>query len=150
MTCAALTLRAHEVDAERGSIRGLHGKAASPGRSGSINAGAEIVLKWMLEQTLIGAAATGPLICTRSGRALSQGHVRRRVHEPGRTAWIVKRVHPHELQNTFAVELREAGLDIAVMRRQLGHVGQQTRIWYLDHLAPESVVSEMRSRRTQR
>ncbi len=142
----ALTLRACDVDAERGSIRVLHGKGGVARTVGIDRSGAEGVREWVLEHASMGFAASGPLLCTRSGRGLSQGQVRRRVHQLGRRAGIVKRVHPHGLRHTFAAELREEGVDIAVIRRQLGHAGLMTTIRYLDHLAPQSVVFAMRSR----
>lgn len=77
---------------------------------------------------------------------LSQGQVRRRLQEIIRTAGIAKRVHPHGLRHTFAAELREEGVDIAVIRKQLGHVGLMATLRYLDHLHPRDVIAAMRDR----
>lgn len=136
----ALMLRACDVNSERGSIRVLHGKGGTARTVGIDRSGVETVREWMLEHASMGFAASGPLICTRYGRTLSQGQVRRRVHELGRRAGIVKRVHPHGLRHTFAAELREEGVDVSVIRRQLGHAGLMTTIRYLDHVAPVSVI----------
>jgi site-specific recombinase XerD len=64
----------------------------------------------------------------------------------GRQAGIAKRVHPHGLRHTLAVELREEGVDIAIISKQLGHRSVSTTARYLDHIAPLAVIEAMRSR----
>ena len=112
--------------------------------------GAEQVERWASVREVKGVRVDGPLVCSRTGLKLSQGSVRRRFHELGRRAGIVKRVHPHGLRHTFAAELREEGVDVAVIRKQLGHAGLMTTIRYLDHLHPNDAIAavQRRSERT--
>jgi site-specific recombinase XerD len=74
---------------------------------------------------------------------MTQAYVRRRLPELARAAGIHKRVHAHGLRHTHAAELRAEGIDIAVIRRQLGHASLLTTVRYLDHLEPESVVTRI-------
>ena len=61
-------------------------------------------------------------------------------------AGIEKRVHPHGLRHTHAAELREEGVDIAIISRQLGHSSIATTARYLDHIAPQTVIDTVRAR----
>ena len=79
---------------------------------------------------------------------LSQGYLRRKIPELGRAAGINKRVHAHGLRHTHASELRAEGIDIAVIRRQLGHASLLTTIEYLDHLSSNLVVETVVARGT--
>ncbi len=63
-----------------------------------------------------------------------------------RRAGILKRVHAHGLRHTHAAQLRAEGVDIAVIKRQLGHSSIVTTVRYLDHLNPVAVVEAMRGR----
>jgi len=56
------------------------------------------------------------------------------------------RVYEHGLRHTHTVELRAEGIDIAVIKRQLGHTSLLTTIRYLDHLEPDSFVPELFSK----
>ena len=85
----------------------------------------------------MGHSAGRVLFVTDGGRAVSQGYLRRKIPELGRAAGIHKRVHAHGLRHTHASELRAEGIDIAVIRRQLGHRSLLTTVKYLDHLAPD-------------
>ena len=77
---------------------------------------------------------------TASGRSLTQGYLRREIPELGRAAGIHKRVHAHGFRHTHASELWAEGIDIAVIKRQLGHSSLLTTIKYVNHIEPESVV----------
>jgi integrase len=52
----------------------------------------------------------------------------------------------HGLRHTHAPQLRADGVDIAVIRRQLGHTSIVTTVRYLDHLAPTAVIRAIRER----
>ena len=64
----------------------------------------------------------------------------------GQRAGIEKRVHAHGLRGTRAAQLREEGLDIGIISKQLGHRSIATSARYLDHFAPVAVVAAMRVR----
>ena len=62
-------------------------------------------------------------------------------------AGIAKRVHAHGFRHTHAAQLREEGVDIGIISKQLGHRSIATTARYLDHIAPVAVVQAMRGRR---
>ena len=62
-----------------------------------------------------------PLFCTREGRTRSTGYVRRLLPALARIANIPKRVFAHGLRHTRAAQLREEGLDVGIISKQLGH-----------------------------
>lgn len=67
----------------------------------------------------------------------------------GSSLWRSPHVPPgglHGLGHTHAAQLRAEGVDIAVIRRQLGHTSIVTTVRYLDHLAPTAVIEAIRKR----
>lgn len=142
----ALKLRPCDVDHERGSIRVLHGKGGRARTVGIDPMGLEVLMGWIEEHGERGHSAGEPIFVTSSGRAVSQGYLRRRLPELARAAGIYKRVHAHGFRHTHASELRAEGVDIAVIKRQLGHRSLLTTIEYLDHIAPESTMETIRMR----
>ena len=135
-----LALRPCDVDAERGAIRVLRGKGGRARTVGIDPWGLGVLNEWMDEHRAMGFEAGDPLFCTRTRRPVAQAMMRRRLPELARAAGIHKRVHAHGLRHTHAAELRAEGVDVAVIRRQLGHTSLLTTVQYLDHLEPESVV----------
>ncbi|MCA9277223.1 MAG: phage integrase family protein [Phycisphaerales bacterium] len=142
----ALALRPCDVDLKRGAIRVLRGKGGRARTVGIDRIGLEVLEGWMQEHRGMGYSSGQVLFITRSGLPLSQGYLRRRIPELARAAGIHKRVHAHGIRHTHASELRAEGVDIAVIKQQLGHRSLMTTICYLDHLQPESVVGVMSSR----
>jgi site-specific recombinase XerD len=132
----ALALRPCDVDAERGAIRVLRGKGGRARTVGIDRWGLGEVVSWMDEHRTMGWSPGEPVFCTGSGQPVTQAYVRRRLPELARSAGIHKRVHAHGLRHTHAAELRAEGVDVAVIRRQLGHRSLLTTIGYLDHLDP--------------
>ncbi len=65
----------------------------------------------------------------------------------GRAAGIAKRVHAHGLRHTHAAQLREEGVDIGIISKQLGHRSITTAARHLNHIAPLAVIAAMRRRR---
>ena len=137
----ALALRPCDVDLERGAIRVLHGKGGRARTVGIDRIGIDSLEGWMHERRGMGYSSGEVLFITRSGLPLSQGYLRRKIPELARAARIHKRVHAHGLRHTHASELRAEGVDIAVIKRQLGHRSLLTTIEYLDHVQPASVLS---------
>ena len=142
----ALALRPCDVDRERGAIRVLQGKGGRARTVGIDRSGGEQLAAWMQEHAAMGYSGGHVLFVTRSGQMLSQGYLRRRIPELGQRAGIHKRVHAHGLRHTHASELRAEGVDIAVIRGQLGHASLLTTVEYLDHLEPKSVVGVIANR----
>ena len=94
----------------------------------------------------MGFTGIHPLFCSGWGTPLTTGYIRRMLPTLARRAGIAKRVHAHGLRHTHAAELREEGVDIGVISKQLGHSDISTTARYLDHIAPWAVVEAVRSR----
>ncbi|MCB9836747.1 MAG: phage integrase family protein [Phycisphaera sp.] len=136
----ALALHPKDIDAGLRAVRVLRGKGGRS-RTVGLDAGAlAIVGDWMNARRELGIVDDAPLICTRTGGAMSAGYARRLLAGLGRRAGIAKRVHPHGLRHTHAAELRAEGIDIGIISKQLGHRSIATTVRYLDHIAPWEVV----------
>jgi len=142
----ALALRPCDIDLDSGAIRVLHGKGDRARTIGIDRGATESVKVWITEHRSMGHTAGDSLFVTASGRRITQGYLRRKLPELGKAAGIHKRVHAHGLRHTHASELRSEGIDIAVIKRQLGHVSLMTTIQYLDYLEPREVVACIRRR----
>ena len=59
------------------------------------------------------------------------------------------RVHPHGLRHTHAAELAAENVPINVIQAQLGHSNAATTSRYINHIAPQQVISTMRQRTWQ-
>lgn len=137
----ALALRPCDIDFARGAVRVLRGKGGRARTSGIDPGGAVAVRVWADERAGMGFRPGGALFCSGSGKPVTQAYVRRLLPELARRAGIPKRVHAHGLRHTHAAELRAEGVDVAVIRRQLGHAHLMTTVVYLDHLCPVSVLA---------
>lgn len=142
----ALALRPCDVDLERGAIRVLHGKGGRARTVGIDRIGIDSLRGWMQEHRSMGYSSGEVLFITRSGLPLSQGYLRRKLPELAREAGVHKRVHAHGLRHTHASELRAEGVDIAVIKWQLGHRSLMTTIEYLDHLEPLAALCAFATR----
>ena len=132
----ALWLAPKDVDLEAGAIRVLRGKGGRSRTVGIDPGGAAIVQEWMERRDALGLKRASPLLCTWSGGRLHAGSVRRTLQRLADEAGIEKRVHPHGLRHTHAAELREEGMDIGIISKQLGHRS----------IATTAVVEAMRGR----
>jgi integrase len=81
------------------------------------------------------------------GSPPSSSYIRVLVPRLARNAGIAKRVHAHGLRHTHAAQLREEGIDIGIISKQLGHASIAMRARYLDHIAPYAVLDAMSRRR---
>ena len=61
-------------------------------------------------------------------------------------AGFAKCVHAHGPRHAMAAKLRAEGVDLAVIRRQLGHASLPTTVRYLNQIEPASVVGVMAGR----
>jgi site-specific recombinase XerD len=142
----ALALRPCDVDPGRGTIRVLRGKGGRARTVGIDRLGLGVLAAWMDEHKALGWTPGDPLFSSASGQPITQAYVRRRLPELGRAVGIHKRVHALGLRHTHAAELRAEGIDLAIIRRQLGHSSLLTTVRYLDHLEPESVLETIMGR----
>ena len=142
----ALDLYPKDVDRERGSIRVMHGKG-DKARIVGVDRGALAILeRWLDVRACCGHDGSRPIFCTSSGERLTAGYVRRWLPGLGRRAGIGKRVYAHGLRHTHAAQLREEGVDIGIISKQLGHSSIATTAHYLDHIAPWAVVDAVAQR----
>lgn len=89
---------------------------------------------WIAER---GGHAEHPLVCTRRGGPLSRDAVERLVAKHATTAarscttLQVKKISPHTLRHTTAMQLLHAGVDTSVIALWLGHESPATTQIYL-------------------
>lgn len=78
------------------------------------------------------------------GRELNSRYVRSMLRRYGDRAGIIKRLHPHSLRHSHACRLADKGVPLHIIQRQLGHSNIATTSLYLDVLAPNQVVDQVR------
>ncbi|HMN39475.1 MAG TPA: site-specific integrase [Phycisphaerales bacterium] len=142
----ALALYPKDVDPERSSIRVLRGKGGKSRTVGIDAGGLAMLTPWLERRARMGFNGVHPLFCSAWGQPLTTGYIRRMLPALARRAGIAKRVHAHGLRHTHAAELREEGVDIGVISKQLGHTDISTTARYLDHIAPWAVVETVKAR----
>ncbi len=142
----ALSLKLKDVDPDKGTIRVLHGKG-NKSRTVGIDAGALAVLdKWLDRRKTLKLNGRHPIFCTLRGTKLNDVAVRASMKKAAERVGIEKRVHPHGLRHTHASELREEGVEIGIISKQLGHSSIATTARYLDHVAPTALVETITAR----
>lgn len=130
-----LALRPKDLDIASHSARVLHGK----GNKATVRywhpSADDAMLRWLDERKRQGLSHNGvPLFCTLTGGPVSDDYVRNLLRRLAAKAGIDKRVHPHGLRHSYAVELRKAGMDVAAISKLLGHSSIAVTARYLDHL----------------
>ena len=105
-------------------------------------------LRMLMEQTDQSALGSGPVFCSRPGKALTRFGiykiVRRHAGFLDRDGEQPRRVTPHLWRHTAAVHLLEAGVEINVIRSWLGHVSLETTNHYAQ-LTVRSKVAAMQA-----
>lgn len=144
----ALALHPKDLDLEGCAVRVLYGKGGKSRTAGIDPGAAEALREWLQVRSRLPLVGHGaPLFCTARGNTITTAYVRSFLPRLGRRAGIAKRVHAHGLRHTHASQLREEGVDIGVISRQLGHSDISTTARYLDHIAPWAVVRAMAGRK---
>jgi site-specific recombinase XerD len=142
----ALALYPKDIDLAQGAVRVLHGKGNRSRTVGIDPGAAEVITRWLERRASLGFGGTRPVFCTRTGAAMTSSYVRVLLPKLASAAGIDKRVHAHGFRHTHAAELRQEGVDIGIISKQLGHRSIATTARYLDHIAPMAVVEAMRGR----
>ena len=142
----ALDLKPSDIDTERGTIRVLHGKGDRSRTVGVDDGALAVVQLWKAERAKLGVNGRQKLFCTLSGGPLSANQVRQMIKRRAANAGLDKRVHPHGLRHTHAVELMEEGVPVNAIQHQLGHTSIATTNIYLQHIAPADVIAVGRRR----
>ena len=142
----ALSLLPKDVDLDAGTIRVLHGKG-DRSRTAGIDAGAtDLIRTWLKVRERLQPGVGARLFCTHSGASMNTSYVRQLLPRLARQAGIEKRVHPHGLRHTHAAELAAENVPINVIQAQLGHSNAATTSRYIQHIAPQQLISTIRRR----
>lgn len=139
----AIHLRPKDLDLKAGAIRVLFAKGGKDRTVGIDPGGAAVLREWLARREVLSPSPLAPLFCSASGKPLTAACVRRLLPALARQAGLQKRVHAHGLRHTHAAQLREEGVDIGLISKQLGHQDISTTARYLDHIAPRAVVEAM-------
>jgi site-specific recombinase XerD len=139
-----LALRPADVNLAKHSLRLLDTKIGQPQTRGFHPSADDALMRWLDHRRGLGFR-NGPLFCTLVGAPLSAQYVRGLLKRLAGNAGIEKRVHPHGLRHTFAVELDAAGTSISVISKLLGHRSVPTTARYLDHLTNSQAVSALQA-----
>jgi hypothetical protein len=150
----ALELRSKDLQLRAGAnlpghgaaVRVLAGKGGTSRTSGLDPGGAAVVARWLEVRACHGITGLSPVFSTLEGNRLTEAYVRRLLPRLARKAGVEKRVHAHGLRHMHAAQLREEGVDIGVISKQLGHRSIATTARYLDHIAPVAVVEAIGAR----
>ena len=142
----ALALRPKDLDREKCAVRVLHGKGDEARTVGMDPAAFAFVDRWLDVRAARGINGRSALFCTLKGGPLKHQYVQQLLPRLARKAGVEKRVHAHGFRHTMAAEMRREGIDIEIIRRQLGHTSLATTARYLQHLAPEEVLEAVRER----
>lgn len=127
-------------------VRVLHGKG-DKARTIGLDAGAwEVLQAWIARRKKLGMNGSDRLFCTLEGKPLQSRYIRQLVARNGKRAGIEKRCHPHGLRHTHAAELVREGVNMAVIRDQLGHTNIKTTDEYLRQICPAEVTGTMKRR----
>lgn len=135
-------LRVSDINLTAHSIRVLHGKGDKATTRGFHPSAADTLARWIDTRKTIGSRG-GPLFCTLDGGPIHAQYVRLLLKRLADQAGIEKRVHPHGLRHTFAVELRSAGMDVAAISKLLGHSSIAVTARYLDHLTNGQAIAAL-------
>jgi integrase/recombinase XerD len=137
-----VALRVSDVDLNRHSVRVLHGKGDKTTTRGFHASATDALARWIDTRKGLGIRS-GMLFCTLGGGPLSPQYIRNLLHRLGASAGIEKRVHPHGLRHSYAVELENAGVPVSQISKLLGHSSIAVTSRYLDHLSNAQAISAL-------
>ena len=134
-----LALRPVDLNLADHSARVLHGKGDKATVRYWHPSADDALLRWLDERKRYGLARNGVrLFCTLDGHPVSDDYVRNLLRRLAGKAGVEKRVHPHGLRHSYAVELRKANVDVAAISKLLGHSSVSVTARYLDHLTNDA------------
>jgi site-specific recombinase XerD len=146
----SLALRTTDVDLRGGTIRVRDGKGHVSRTVGIDPTAALVLARWLdVRRNELGLPKNrGPLFCQVNGKSLTASAAQNMLKRCARRAGVGdRRVHPHALRHTHAVELVREGVNVALIQRQLGHAHLNTTAEYLRDLQPDEVINRVAQRR---
>jgi site-specific recombinase XerD len=138
-----LALRPSDVDMGKHSIRLLDTKSGRAQTRGWHPSADDALARWIDTRRALSINGRARLFCTLQGGPLSDDYVRGLLRRLAGKAGIEKRVHPHGLRHTYAVELEAAGLTVSEISKLLGHSSIGVTARYLDHLTNRQAVEAL-------
>lgn len=141
----SLALKPSDVDVDNAEIRVLWGKG-DKSRTVAIAGGALVHVTRWIDRRRVLKIRSQFLFCTLEGKPLEQRYVRQMLARAADRAGIDKRVHPHGLRHTHAVEMERRGFTVTEIQQQLGHSHLNTTAVYLGGISPAARVAKMRER----
>lgn len=132
----ALELRQCDIDFERGAITVLNGKGGKRRVVGIHKEKLTAVLEWIAVRPV-----SRYLFCNLKGGRMDDSYVRRMLKRIAQRAGISRRAHVHGLRHTGATLLANKGVDLRVLRDQLGHTSLAITDRYISHLCPSHVIT---------
>jgi site-specific recombinase XerD len=105
----------------------------------------DALARWLDTRAVLGAKPGAPVFCTLAGDPMHPQHVRNMLKRLRVRAGIAKRVHPHGLRHTYAVELLTQGVPIDVISKLLGHSSIAVTARYLDHLTNQQAIDALQA-----
>jgi len=146
----ALALLPKDVDLDQAMVQVLHGKFDQRRVLGIDQQTIALLEIWLRHRQELGISRARPLFCVVSrpnyGKAMHASVLRESIQAAAVKAGIEKRVHPHGLRHTFAVELKREEVPVDEIMVALGHNDLGTTQRYLNHLEPLHVVRMMQAR----
>jgi integrase/recombinase XerD len=140
----ALDLLPKDFTPATGEVRILNGKGGKA-RTVAIDPEAVALVElWLSRREKLGLNGRHPLFCTLAGAPLSRPQVTQNLKALAVRAGIQKRVHPHGLRHSRAVDLVKQGVPLTIIQAAYGHASLQTTATYVSHIAPQDVVNAMR------
>ena len=143
----ALDLMPKDINLEQRTLSILHGKG-NKSRVVGLDAYTTSALKCYLSYRRgFEFDGTQNLFCSYRGKPIKSSFVRGLCKRLATKAGIEKRVHPHGLRHTGAVELLRERVNVVEIQKILGHGSLQTTAAYLDHLQPQEIILTMHDRK---
>lgn len=103
---------------------------------------------WMVVRRQLQPSAVFCVLSGRTeGRAIHDSDVRRALQAAGRRAGLTRRINPHNLRHTLAVDLFREGVRELVIQKQLGHARLDVTQTYLRGLDPREMLEPVIGRK---
>lgn len=131
-----LAIRVSDIDLKRRSVTVRQGKG---NKRRVVGLDAETVKRvdhWLA----IRPNDSDYLFTSSRNRTLDTSYVRKLAARHSEKADISQRVHVHGFRHSGAVRMVESGVDLNVIRRQLGHASLAVTQRYIDHLTNEKAI----------
>ncbi len=144
----AIALYDRDLNDERGTLRVQNGKGHKPRTVGLDTTAFSLIGRWLRKKTELGLSPrTTPLFCTLKGNFVVRCSVSVMLKRRAKKAGIDKRVHPHGLRHTHAMELiADEQIPLNALQQQLGHSSLATTSVYVNHLSVADVIAIGRKR----